>query len=107
MAFVSPPIVPVAVVAHRRRILRKFEEAGASDAARARTPAELDVQDGHIFRRMVKSGVLVSASEGRYYVSAEGLARERRGIRIAVLSVIGIVVVGVLVVALALRGGGS
>jgi len=98
------PIVPIAVVAHRRRILRKFEEAGASDAARARTPAELDVKVGHIFGRMVKSGVLVAASEGRYYVSAEGLARERRWKRNAVLSVIGLVVVVGVLVALALRG---
>lgn len=107
MAFVSPPIVPIAVIAHRRRILRKFEEAGASDAAHARTPAELDVRVGHIFERMVKSGVLVGASEGRYSVSAEGVARWQRSTRIAVLSVIGLAVVAVLVVVLALRGSGS
>jgi len=106
MAVVVPSFIPIAVMARQRRILRKFEEAGASDAAHARTPAELDIRDGHFFGRMVKARVLVGVSEGRYYVSAEGLSRWRQRRRIAVLSAIGLVVVGMLV-ALALRDCGS
>jgi hypothetical protein len=67
-------VVPIAIVARQRRIVRKFEQAGASEAARARTQAELDIGDSHLFGRLVKAGVLVGASEGRYYLSAEGLA---------------------------------
>lgn len=91
-------VAPIAVNALRRRILRKFEEAGANDAAHARTPAELDVQEGHLFGRIVKSGVLVSASEGRYYISAEGLARWRQQRNTAVLTATGLALVVVLVI---------
>lgn len=87
----------VGIMARQRRILRKFEQAGASEAARARTQAELGIGDSHLFGRLVKAGVLVGASEGRYYLDAEGLARWHHRRRIGVLVAVGIVVVGVLI----------
>lgn len=80
-------------------MIREFQQVGASDATRARTQAELDIGDSHLFARLVKAGVLVGTSEGRYYLSAEGLARLRHRRQITVLVAVGIVVMIVLIVA--------
>jgi hypothetical protein len=90
-------IMPAVAMARHRRIVRKFQAAGADDVARARDPAELDIRDQHLFGRMVKSGVLVTADGSRYFLSAEGLARWLRRLRIAVLTAVAFVVGGALV----------
>jgi hypothetical protein len=99
-------IAPVlAVAARRRRILRQFQEAGADQPERARTLAELGVQESHVSDRLMRSGVLATADGARYFLSAEGLARWKRRRNAYVLTALGAVAVVVLALLLFLRAG--
>ena len=103
---VQPTIVPIlaAVAARRRRIVRKFEEAGADQPERARTLAELDVHERHLASRMIRSGVLATVDGARYFLSADGLARWNRRRNTYVLTVFGVLAVLALALLLFLRG---
>ena len=102
---VPQTFIPLAAVAaHRRRIMRKFEEAGADQPGRARTLEELGVHETHLASRMIRSGVLATADGESYYISAEGIARWNRRRNIYVLTVLGIMAVSVLTCLLLLRG---
>jgi hypothetical protein len=93
-------ILPVSVAARGRRIVRKFQEAGAERPDRARTLAELGLGDTHLASRLERAGVLVTADGERYFLSADGLARWRRRRNIYVL--IALAVVAGLAIALVL-----
>jgi hypothetical protein len=107
---VPPPtlFVLAAVAARRRRILRAFEEAGADRPERARTLAELGVRESHLASRLARSGVLASVDGGRYYLSADGLARWNRRrnayVLTAVLTTLGVLAVLALVLMWVSRG---
>jgi hypothetical protein len=103
-------LLPVlAVAARRRRIVRKFEEAGADRPERARTLAELGVHEAHLASRLARSGVLVTADGVRYYLSADGVARWNRRrnayVLTAVLTTLGVVAVLALASRWVLRAG--
>jgi len=103
---VQPPAVPIlaAVAARRRRILRKFEDAGADQPERARTLAELGVQEMHLASRMARSGVLATVDGERYFLSSDGLARWNRRRNTYVLTALGALAVLGLALLLFLRG---
>ena len=103
---VPPTIVPVLAVAARRgRILRKFREAGADQPEKARTFAELGVQEGLLTSRMSRSGVLATADGVRYFLSADGLARWKRRRNAYILTALGTLAVLALALLLFLRVG--
>ena len=61
-----------AVIAiRRRRLIRRFREAGATDPGHPVTLGSL--REGHswIFGQMVGAGVFLSTSDGRYYLDEE------------------------------------
>ncbi len=67
--------VAAAVVARRRRkILEAFRDAGALSAEQAVSCQELGLRASPIFRRLVRTGVLVDCG-GRYYLDEEAEAR--------------------------------
>lgn len=104
MPVLSTFIPPIAVAARRRRILRKFEDVGADQPERARTLAELNLHETLLLRRMVHSGVLVTTDGERYFLSADGIARWNRRRNAYVLTVVGVLAVGVLALLLVLLG---
>ena len=79
-------ILVVAVAARRRRIVRKFEEAGADRPERARRLAELGVHETHLASRLARAGVLATSDGERYFLSADGLVRWKRRRNIYVLT---------------------
>ena len=102
---VNPTFIPaVAVAARRRRIVRKFEEAGANRPDTARTLVELGVHDTHLASRLARSGVLVTAGGNRYFLSADGLARWNRRRNTYVLTALGVLAVLALVALLFVPG---
>ena len=94
-AWFFPLFIPLIMVARRRRIVRKFEEAGADRPERARTPEELGVNGSRHVPSLARSGVLVPADDGRYYLSADGLARwnQRRNTRVLIATSVSAVLV--------------
>lgn len=73
---------PIAVVllagftAARRRVIRRLQHAGASDAASA-SPVPTGLLTGFWLRRLVAAGVVGSTGEGRYWIYEEPLRRYR------------------------------
>jgi hypothetical protein len=103
MSPVQPTFIPAIVAARRRRIVRKFEEAGADQPGRARTLESLGVHDTHLASRLIRSGVLATADGERYYLSAEGVARWNRRRNTYVLIALALTV-SILACVLLLRG---
>lgn len=71
-----------AVIAIRRkRLVRRFREAGATNWERAVTLEALGEHPSWIFDQMVRHGAFLSAPDGRFYMDervAEEFLRQRR-----------------------------
>ena len=95
--------VAAAVIARRRRkILRAFRDAGALSAETATTRDELGLRRSVVFRRLVRTGVLVDAGSGRYYLDEEAAARAHhlRVLRVQLMmAVVAVVLLLILVTA--------
>ena len=88
------------LVAIRRRLVRKFREAGALDTQTAINLDTIRVQRTFLFNRMARAGVFVHTSPDQWYLNVEALndylARSHRnyflfgvlGIVLAVLLII-------------------
>ena len=63
-----------AVVMHQNRLMRRFQDARATDPKSAATPADIGCRNSWIFRRMVAKGIFVETGDGRYYMD-ENAAR--------------------------------
>lgn len=71
-----------AVIAIRRkRLVRRFREAGATDPQHAVTLRSLGVRHSWIFEQMARHKVFLTASDGRFYMderAAEEFLRRHR-----------------------------
>lgn len=71
-----------AVIARRRRrLIRKFRDAGATDPCHTTTPEMLGERHSWIFDRLVRRGVFQSVPDGTYYLdepAADEYQRRRR-----------------------------
>jgi hypothetical protein len=87
---IVPPtlyIVPAVLAAAQQRLLAPFREAGATSPERA-IPLEVDKHARNPqFQSLLRRGVLVEASPGRYYLDEAAITRESRANR-PVLAVI-------------------
>jgi uncharacterized membrane-anchored protein len=63
-----------AVIMHQNRLMRRFQDAQATDPKSATSLADIGCRDSWLFRRMVAKGVFVKNRDGRYYMD-EGAAR--------------------------------
>lgn len=89
-------IAPI-IAGKQKQILRRFRAGGATSADRARSPEELGCRISIVFRGLVRRGLLVETSEGRYYLDSqrtdEFLERRRKGVLFALLLTLVIVLV--------------
>ncbi len=69
------------IAVRRKRLIRKFREAGATDPPSAVPLESLGVRRSWIFNQMVDAGVFLPTSDGRYYLNegagVEFLHRQR------------------------------
>lgn len=86
-----------AVIALRRkRLIRAFREAGATDCDHASTLEQVGQRHTWIFDQLVRRGVFVAAAPGRYFLDERAadafLAayRKRALVMVAVLLVVGL-----------------
>jgi len=64
-----------AVIAMRRkRLIRRFREAGATDPTHAVSLESVRVRRSWIFNQMENAGVFLPTSDGRYYMDEEAAA---------------------------------
>jgi len=78
------------VAGKQNRYMRRFEDAGATSPASARTPEELGCRQSFVFKRLVKQGVFVEAPGHRYYIDLVTAAAFRARRRAVVLAIVGI-----------------
>jgi|SRR6185503_5087184 len=94
MPTVAPAFIPAVVAARQRATVRKFRAANADEAARARTLDDLGVRNDHLFRRLVKAGVVTAVDDGHYFLNADGLAGWERRRRILLLIAAVVLLIG-------------
>ena len=68
-------VAAAAIARKRRKILETFQEAGALSAEDAKSHEELGLRRSVIFRRLVRTGVLVDCGGELYYLDEEAAAR--------------------------------
>lgn len=77
------------IAARQNRYIRRFREAEATEAERARRLEELGCRDSLVFRRLVARNVFVASPDGRRYhldlAAAEDFRAQRRARVLAAL----------------------
>ncbi|NLS97637.1 MAG: hypothetical protein GXX96_36315 [Planctomycetaceae bacterium] len=63
------------VVMSQNRLMRRFQDAKATDPKSARTLADIGCRNSWIFRRMVVRGVFVETEDGRFYIDEDAASR--------------------------------
>jgi len=63
------------VVMHQNRLMRRFQDAQATDLKSAKSLAEIGCRNSWIFRRMVARGVFIETDAGRFYTDEEAAGR--------------------------------
>ncbi len=75
-----------AVIAmRRRRLVRRFREAGATTLERAVTLEAIGERHTWIFDRMVQAGVFLPAPDGRYFMDEAAATEYRHRCRVRAL----------------------
>lgn len=75
-----------AVIAMRRkRLIRRFREAGATDPKHAVTLEALGERHTWIFDQMARAGVFLAVPEGRYFMDESAATNFRRRYRVRAL----------------------
>jgi hypothetical protein len=81
------------IAGKQNRYMRRFQDAGATNSASAKTLEELECRQSFVFNRLVDQGVFVEVSTGRYYVDISRAAAFRSRRRLVILIAAGIAVV--------------
>ena len=69
------------IAIRRKRLVKRFREAGATDPQHAVTPEALGERRSWIFDKMTKHGVFLPTQDGRFYMDdrvASEFLRQRR-----------------------------
>ncbi len=93
-------VVVGAIAVKRKKILAKFRDLGALSPDSAKSSQDLGFRRSLLFRRMVRTGVLVDCGDGRYYLDETTQERDqhRRRRRAAWLVAVAIVAMVVVLV---------
>jgi hypothetical protein len=71
----------VIIAAKRRRMIRRFREAGATQPEFACRPQDLGLSRSWLFERMVDRGVFVLVADGRFFLDEAAAQQWRQGRR--------------------------
>jgi len=63
------------VVLHQNRLMRRFQDAKATDLKSAKMLAEIGCRNSWIFRRMAARGVFIETDDGRFYMDEDAARR--------------------------------
>lgn len=83
-------ITPMVVAAKIRKYYRRFHNAGATEAGKAKSLQSLGLHSSYIFKKMVLNQVFIETSPGFYYVSSDNYGKfrlKRRTRALAIASV--------------------
>jgi hypothetical protein len=68
-----PALIVILVVRKTQQITDAYKTSGATDHETARTPGELGLRRGLLFKRLVRRNVLIEIAPGRYYLDETSL----------------------------------
>jgi hypothetical protein len=85
------------ILLQMRRIVRRFREAGATNAGAAIVPSQYDIRQSFAFERLVKYGVLVAVDHERFYMDEEAEAKFRKQKRFIVFVILTLVILGIII----------
>jgi len=78
------------ILALQKRLVRKFQEAGATRPRQAAPLPDLGVRRSFVFKKLLKKGILREAEGERYYLDEEAAGRHFRRARIGIFTAVGI-----------------
>ena len=64
-----------AVVVYQNRLMRRFQDAKATNPKSAKSLAEIGCRKSWVFRRMAARGVFVETEDGRFYIDEDAARR--------------------------------
>ena len=64
-----------AVVVYQNRLMRRFQDAKATNPKSAKSLAEIGCRNSWVFRRMAARGVVVETEDGRFYMDEDAASR--------------------------------
>jgi len=64
-----------AVVVYQNRLMRRFQDAKATNPKSAKSLAEIGCRNSWVFRRMAARGVVVETEDGRFYMDEDAARR--------------------------------
>jgi hypothetical protein len=64
-----------AVVVYQNRLMRRFQDAKATNPKSAKSLADIGCRNSWVFRRMAERGVVVETEDGRFYMDEDAARR--------------------------------
>jgi len=64
-----------AVVVYQNRLMRRLQDAKATNPKSAKSLAEIGCRNSWVFRRMAARGVVVETEDGRFYMDEDAARR--------------------------------
>jgi hypothetical protein len=86
-----------AVAARQRKIIRAFEEGGATSPRSARALGDLGVADSPMLKHLVRRGLVLATEDGRHYLDVEAAEEYQHRRRIIGLFATGIMIMGLVI----------
>lgn len=83
-----PILVAILIVVRTRKMLNKFSDSGATSASMAKSPEELGIRQSFIFSKFVRRGILIPATDNKFYLNEENLAEYQRKKRTLVIPLV-------------------
>lgn len=63
-----------AIMIRRKRLIRRFREAGAVSPENAVVPESVHARQSWVFRQMADAGVFLATTDGRYFLDEQAAA---------------------------------
>jgi hypothetical protein len=77
------------IIRRQRRAMRQFREAGAMSAKQAKTFGEVGARQSRSVNWLIRAGVLVEVSDGRFYLDEQAARRyEQRRLQRVMIALI-------------------
>ena len=86
------------IARRRRRLIRRFREAGATDLIHATTPEALGQRRSWVFSQMVEARVFVPTSDGQYFLDEQAATEFLHRQRVRALVIAGVLLLVFLVI---------
>jgi hypothetical protein len=92
-----PVFIVIIITVKIKKMIIQFQNSGTTSPQSAKTLDELNIRRRHLFQRLVRRGVFIEYSPGRFYLNEDNLDDYNRGKRMRMLIVVVVLIALILV----------